>query len=155
LAEALTIPDHFVCPNRTVATGTELCLITSEVTDFIFDMHGYLLQDFNQPWLYPQRLQEYANAIHAAGAALDNCWGFVDGTVRPICHPGEHQHVVYNGHKRVHSIKFQSVVAPNGLAANLYDPIGRIIFFCFYFNCIIFIFFLTHIDGIVLRCEYL
>ena len=29
---------------------------------------------------------------------------------------------VYNGHKRVHSIKFQSVVAPNGLIANLAGP---------------------------------
>lgn len=26
------------------------------------------------------------------------------------------------GHKRVHAIKFQSVVAPNGLIANLYGP---------------------------------
>ena len=155
LAEALTIPDHFVCPNRTVATGTELCLITSEVTDFIFDMHGYLLQDFNQPWLYPQRLQEYANAIHAAGAALDNCWGFVDGTVRPICRPGEHQRVVYNGHKRVHAIKFQSVVAPNGLVANLYGPIGRIFSFAFILTVLYLYFFLTHIYGIVLRYEYL
>ena len=33
---------------------------------------------------------------------------------------------LYNGHKRVHSIKFQSVVAPNGLLVNLYGPVeGR------------------------------
>ena len=30
---------------------------------------------------------------------------------------------MYNGHKRVHAIKFQSVVAPNGLIANLYGPV--------------------------------
>ena len=29
---------------------------------------------------------------------------------------------MYNGHKNVHAIKFQSVVAPNGLVANLYGP---------------------------------
>ena len=29
---------------------------------------------------------------------------------------------LYNGHKNVHAIKFQSVVAPNGLVANLYGP---------------------------------
>ena len=31
--------------------------------------------------------------------------------------------VLYNGHKRVHSIKFQSVVAPNGMIANLFGPV--------------------------------
>ena len=46
--------------------------------------------------------------------------------MRPICRPGELQRVVYNGHKRVHSIKFQSIVAPNGLIANLFGPVeGR------------------------------
>ena len=30
---------------------------------------------------------------------------------------------LYNGHKNVHAIKFQSVVAPNGLVANLYRPV--------------------------------
>lgn len=112
LAEALQIPDQFVCPNRTVATGmeglcvalrrfaypcrysdmtprfgrsvSEISLIASQVTDFIFDTHGYLLTELNQPWLRPDRLQIYANAIHDAGAALENCWGFVDGMVRPI-----------------------------------------------------------------------
>ena len=45
--------------------------------------------------------------------------------VCPICHPGEKQRVVYNGHKRVHALKFQSVaVLPNGLIANLYGLVG-------------------------------
>ena len=43
------------------------------------------------------------------------CFGFIDGTVRPISRPGQHQRIVYNGHKRVHSLKFQSVALPNGL----------------------------------------
>ena len=51
---------------------------------------------------------------------------FVDGAVRPICRPGKNQRVVYNGHKRIHAPKFQSVVIPNGLIANLYGPVkGR------------------------------
>ena len=119
LAEALKIPDKIVCPSRTVATGmealcitlkrfaypcryndmiprcgrsvSELCLITSEVTNHIFYTHGYLLRDLDQPWLQSNHLEEFANAIHSRGAALQNCWGFVDGTVRPICRPGEHQ----------------------------------------------------------------
>ena len=62
---------------------------------------------------------------HDKGAALSNCWGFIDldGTVRPICRPGKRQRLVYNGHKKVHAIKFQSIVAPNGLIANLFGPV--------------------------------
>ena len=104
----------------------EISLILAEVTDHIYRTNGHLPQDLNQPWLEPQQLESFARAIHQRGAALSNCWGFVDGTVRPICRPGEHQRIMYNGHKRVHGIKFQSVVAPNGLIANLYGLVGTI-----------------------------
>ena len=79
----------------------------------------------DQPWLRPAQLELFVWVISQKGAALDNCWGFVDGTFRPICHPGEHQQVMYNGHKSVHGLKFQSVVAPNGLIANLFGPVGE------------------------------
>ena len=61
--------------------------------------------------------------MYAKGAALDNCWGFVDGTVRPVCRPTNNQRALFNGRKRIHAIKFQSVVAPNGFIANLYGPV--------------------------------
>ena len=82
-----------------------------------------LLENLNQPWLSPHSLETYCDVIHRKGAALDNCWGFIDGTVRPISKPGQHQRTVYNGHKKVHSLKFQSVALPNGLIANLYGPV--------------------------------
>ena len=65
----------------------------------------------------------YADAIYRSGAALENCWGFIDETVRPVCRPGENQRAIYNGHKRVHSVKFQSVALPNGLVGHLYGPV--------------------------------
>ena len=50
----------------------------------------------------------------------------MDGTVRPICKPKHDQRAFYNGHKRVHALKFQSVVAANGMIANLFGPVeGR------------------------------
>ena len=36
--------------------------------------------------------------------------------------PGHNQRVLYNGHKRVHAIKFQSVATPDGLVALLHEP---------------------------------
>ena len=100
----------------------ELCVISNTVMDMIFEQWGFLLTSFNRELLNPQSLQTYANAIHAKGAPLTNCWGFVDGTVHPISRPGINQHVLYNGHKRVHAIKFQSVATPNGLVAFLHGP---------------------------------
>ena len=157
LTEVLQIPESFTCSNGTVSSGfeallmflkrfsypcrlsdmvprfgrsiPEMSLILAEVTDFIVTTHGHLLSDLNQPWLRPAELELFAQAIHRKGAALDNCWAFVDGTVRPICRPGEQQRVMYNGHKRLHGLKFQSVVAPNGLIANLFGPVGESTFF--------------------------
>ena len=71
-------------------------------------------------------LQEYADVIQAKGAPLNNCFGFIDGTVTPISRPGQHQGIVSNGHKRVHSLKFQSVALPNGLIGNMYGPVCKL-----------------------------
>ena len=81
------------------------------------------MRSFDQLWLSQENLQNYADVIHVKGASLSNCWGFIDGTVRPVSRPGKHQRTIYNGHKRIHAIKFQSIVAPNGLIANLYGPV--------------------------------
>ena len=45
--------------------------------------------------------------------------------MRAISRPGKDQRLVYNGHKRVHALKFQSVSLPNGIIANLFGPVGR------------------------------
>ena len=77
----------------------------------------------NQNWL-PRRTPEwFAEFIHTKGAPLDNCWGSVYGTTRPMCRPGQNQRLLYNGHKWYHCIKFQIVVECNGLTANLFGPV--------------------------------
>nr|XP_058957409.1 uncharacterized protein LOC131784603 [Pocillopora verrucosa] len=88
--------------------------------------HGHRITQWNDTILNPRLLEQYATVITEKGAALDNCFGFVDGTVRPISKPGDMQRIVYNGHKRVHALKFQSVAIPNGLIANMFGPVeGR------------------------------
>ena len=84
---------------------------------------GHLLSSFNQPWLSQEKLRYYADTIYRSGSPLDICWGFIDGTTRKICRPEKDQKVMYNGHKRVHAFKYQSVIAPNGLIANFYGPL--------------------------------
>ena len=78
---------------------------------------------FNLPLLSPINLQLYTNAVHDKGHALGNWWVFVDETVRALSRPNEFQRILYNGHKKVHTLKFQSVVAPNGFVTSLYGPV--------------------------------
>ena len=159
LADALGMPATFKCPQRTVAGGIEglcmllkrtsfpcrysdmiyrfgrpvpvLSMVTNQVVDYIYQAHAHRITQWNNQLLNPASLQFYADAIGRKGAALENCFGFVDGTVRPISRPNEHQSTVYNGHKRVHALKFQSVTLPNGLIANLYRPVGKQVFVYF------------------------
>ena len=101
-------------------------MATNAVLDFIYDTHGHLITQWNHRLLNPQSMEVYAQAIRGKGAALQNCFGFVDGTVRPIARPDQHQRIMYNGHKRVHALKFQSVALPNGLIGNLFGPVGKV-----------------------------
>ena len=53
--------------------------------------------------------------VFMGGAPLSNCFGFIDGTVIPILRPNSNQRILFNGHKRIHGVKFQSLALPNGL----------------------------------------
>ena len=147
LLACLRIPENIVCSQRTTCSGlealcillkrlafpcrytdmatrfgrnpTELCLIFNTILNFVYTTHHHHLSSWEQPFLSPENLALYSAAIHNHGAPLENCFGFIDGTVRRIARPKINQRTMYNGHKRVHSMKFQSVVIPNGLIANL------------------------------------
>lgn len=152
LADALRLPDTFHCNQRTTADKLEglcillrrmsfpcrysdmlarfgrpvpeLSMISNTVMNYIYDIHGHKLCQWNHDLLNPRDFNTYTDAISNKGAALQNCFGFIDGTIRPICRPSQQQRIMFNGHKRVHSLKFQSVTLPNGLIANLFGPVG-------------------------------
>ena len=102
---------------------SQISMIISHLSEFLYANWSHLLRTFDQIWLSHENLEKYARVVQEKGSPLDNCRGFVDETVRPISRPGINQRVMYNGHMRVHALKFQSVVAPNGLIANLYGPV--------------------------------
>ena len=151
LAEALQIPPSFKLSQGSIESGMEslcillrrlaypcrfgdmiplfgkpvpvLSMVTNTVIDYIYTIHGHRITRWNEALLNPVALDTYVRSVHSKGAALQNCFGFVDGTVRPIARPDEYQRMMYNGHKRVHAIKFQSVALPNGLIADLYGSV--------------------------------
>ena len=102
-----------------------ISMITNVLIDYISENHGRRITHWNREILDTDQLEMYAAAITSRGSPLYNCFGFIDGTVRPIARRGENQRILYNGHKRVHAIKFQSVVLPNGLIGNMYGPVGK------------------------------
>jgi len=71
----------------------------------LFDNHCHLVTEWNRDVLSSVALEQYAETISRKGSSLNNCFGFIDGTVRPISRPGNGQRIVYNGHKRVYGLK--------------------------------------------------
>ena len=122
LADALHISAVFHCKQRSICDGLEglcvllrrtsypcrfsdmiqrfprpvsvLSLITNEVMDFIYDNHCHLVTEWNRDVLSSVALQQYAETISRKGSSLNNCFGFIDGTVRPISIPGNGQRIV-------------------------------------------------------------
>ncbi|OWZ24570.1 hypothetical protein PHMEG_000394 [Phytophthora megakarya] len=82
--------------------------------------------------LLDSKLEEFSEAMFAAGAPYTKIWCFIDGTVRRVCRPqpqkvcGKRKYLtqqsVYNGHKRKHSLKFQSLMTPDGMISHLFGP---------------------------------
>ena len=117
LARVLDFPDKFTCQHGTVCEGVEaLCMvlrrfsypcrysdmlpqfgspipefsmITNTVVDYIYQKHGEKITRWNNKLLSPGSLRLYADTVHRKGAALENCFGFVDATVRQICQPDQ------------------------------------------------------------------
>ena len=102
---------------------SEISLIVNYMLDYIYDefcMEKLSAMD-RQNWV-TNNLAEFANAVSNQGSPLPNCVCFIDGTVRPISRPTYLQREVYSGHKRTHGLKYQSVVTPNGLVAEMSGP---------------------------------
>lgn len=109
LADILELPEKMTCYNRTTAgkeealyiplrkmaspcrfgdmvpcfgrSVPELSLIFNETVNHVYSRFEYLLHALNHAWIRPHDIQLMADTVHDKGAALPNCWGFVDGTV--------------------------------------------------------------------------
>ena len=53
---------------------SEMCVICNTVMRNLYEHWSFLLTFFDRELLSPASLQKYADAIHAKGAPLTNCW---------------------------------------------------------------------------------
>ena len=156
LVDVLHMPDTFISPNGAICNATEgvcvvlrrfaypcilsdmipifgrsvpeLSMISNEVTEWMYNIHGNRITGWNHFIMSPDQLQTYSEVIHDKGADLDNCFGFFDGTVRAVSRLGVNQRAVFNGHKPIHALKFQCAALPNGLSCHLFGQVSEIYF---------------------------
>ncbi|RPB15811.1 hypothetical protein P167DRAFT_551739 [Morchella conica CCBAS932] len=96
--------------------------VVNTLLHFIHEQWKHLLV-FDIQRLTPQKLAAYTVAIRSRDAPLETCFGFIDGTLRQIARPTWGQEAVYNGWKRLHCLKYQAVVCPDGIIPHLYGPV--------------------------------
>ena len=147
MSDALQIPCSFTCDQGSVSDGMEglckllrrlaypcrysdiilrfgrptlvLSMVTNKALHFVYDTLGHRITEWNHQLLDPILLQTYADAVHARGAALENCFGFVDGTVSRF-QGWESTNELFTV-----AIKFQSLALPNDIIAHMFGPVGK------------------------------
>lgn len=106
----------------------QLSEIFWEGIDSFLDEHENLITGPLDSGYIHQHAANWALSVQQKTECLDNCIGFIDGTVWKIARPDDDhvENVVYNGHKRAHALKYQAVMTPDGIILHLYGPVeGR------------------------------
>jgi hypothetical protein len=96
--------------------------IVNEVACFLFCRFRRKMASMDRSRLNDDYLKMLCQVHYNKNQVMENIFGFLDGTVRPCCRPVRFQDVVYNGYKKVHAIKFQSVVAWDGIICHMNGP---------------------------------
>ncbi len=101
----------------------DLSTIVKNTLEDVYAAHHDKLGDIFQLWIHHS---EFARCVLDRGAALTNIWGFIDSTLKGVCHPGITQRNLYSGHKRKHGVKYQHIMCLNGLVCHAFGPfLGR------------------------------
>jgi hypothetical protein len=96
--------------------------IVNELVCFLFRRFHRKMAGIDRDRMDDLYLEELCRLHYAKNQVMENIWGFIDGTVRPCCRPVRFQETAYNGHKKVHAIKFQSVTAWDGMICHVNGP---------------------------------
>ena len=70
---------------------TVINFLPVQIIDDVYERFKHFLTALDLIWLNPDA---FSAAVHAKGAALQNCWWFIDGTVRPIARPTQNQNIM-------------------------------------------------------------
>jgi len=143
LLARLSYPKRFAAELHRVLhlnwSSGKLSSIFNAVLDFLYARFRRLIR-FDHRWFSRANCIMFADAIHAAGAPLRRCVGFIDGVTYGICKPKHNQRCMYSGgtavndlcawpfmpssagHKKHHLYNEQGLVIPNGLIISMWGP---------------------------------
>ncbi|THU76384.1 hypothetical protein K435DRAFT_824585 [Dendrothele bispora CBS 962.96] len=99
--------------------------ITRATALFLYDRWKHLLR-FDPHRLTRHKLADCAFAVQQKGCPLDVIASFIDGTLQDTARPSRNQRILYNGWKRIHCLKYQILITPDGIIIHVFGPIeGR------------------------------
>ena len=87
---------------------------------WMHNTHAHRLRNLDQ---WAPFFPAYADAIYKKTNGYANCMGFIDGKDWKCCKPVRMQKTVYTGHKKIHGIKAQSLILPNGIIGHFFGPV--------------------------------
>lgn len=73
---------------------TALSEIFNFMIDYISREFGHVLKSFDQSYLTQDKIELLCDSISRKGSPYKRCFGFIDGTVRPVCRPSTDQREV-------------------------------------------------------------
>jgi hypothetical protein len=98
----------------------------SRMSRIISVIRRLIFARFRGSMAHPRALQQQEIEMFCAAvqkkSGLSTCFGFIDGTVRPMCKPSVLQGSCYNGKDRQHALKYQGVTTPDGMFLQLAGP---------------------------------
>lgn len=96
--------------------GSVISSVVDKVLSHVEYNFNHLLADINtHRWLTPSNLELFAEAVHAKGAPLKNCWGFLDCRAQRMYRP-------LAGRFQPYMHKYQALMAANGIICHLERP---------------------------------
>jgi hypothetical protein len=114
---------HRIHPDMEQCFGIRKSKILAALSTFVDALFETAMQYLLNPSIFQHHFPLYSKLIFEKSNAVNKIWGFIEITLRRTCRPICFQRAVYGGHKRCHGIKFQLVVAPEGMIACFFGPI--------------------------------
>ena len=109
----------------TLETGRSEAAISECVQYMVEHIHARFphLIDERSFTAWSSKFAEFAAAFRRWGVPVPNLIAFLDGKLWPVCRPGRWQRVLFSGHKRIHGLKTQGAVFPNGIQPYPYGAV--------------------------------
>ena len=115
---------HCLHPDMEKIFGIRKSHLSAIIQSFSEALYQISIPYMTDLTIWHHRMPYYCQLIsNKTRGIANNIWGFIDGTIRKTCRPIYHQCLVYMRFKKCHSLKFQSVLIPDGFIACLYGPV--------------------------------